>query len=575
MRNLELAWQLEQIAELLEIRDENPFKVRAYRRAAAVIRELPEPVDTVAARGELRRLPGVGEALAAKIEEWLRTGRIAFYDQLARELPPALADLLRILGVGPKAAYRLYRELGVTTVAELEQACREGRVRNLKGFGARSEERILEGIQRLQTHQTRTPLGEALALAREITAWLRALPAVQRVEVAGSARRMRETVGDLDLVCASADPGPVMEAFAALPFVTRVLALGDTRASVVLRTGLQVDLRVVPPAAFATALHHFTGSQAHNVHLRRRAREKGLHISEYGVARDDGTPLPVENEAALYELLDLPYIPPELREDRGEIEAALAGRLPRLVEVEQVRGDLHVHSTWSDGASSLEEMVAAAAARGYEFIGVSDHSPSLAVAGGLSPDRLRQKWAEIERVQARYPGIHILRSAEVDILPDGRLDYPDDLLAAMDLVIASIHSRLNQETEQITARLLAAIRHPAVHVIAHPTGRLLGRRAPYPFDFEAVCREAAAHGVALEINASPDRLDLNDEHLVRARRLGVFFVADTDAHHTRQLADLRLGIGQARRAWLGPEAILNTLPWGELRKRLRAPPAPA
>lgn len=570
MKNLELAWILEEIGDLLDLQGENPFKVRAYRRAARTIELLPEDIEAVWRRGELGKVEGIGKALEEKIDEWLSTGVMTYHAELKAQLPPGLRELTRVPGVGPKLAQRLYRELGIRNLDELEAACREQRLRHLKGLGPRTEENILRGIERLRRQMERFPLGLALPVAQQLVRALAALPVVQRVALAGSLRRGRETVGDVDIVASSPDPEPVMEAFVRTPGVEQVLARGDTKASIVLRTGLQVDLRVVRDDQFAAALHHFTGSKEHNVLLRELAQTKGLKISEYGIVRvDDDEVLAVATEADVFAAVGLPYIPPELREDGSEIAAAREGRLPELITVGDMKGDLHVHSDWSDGLDTIEAMALAARERGYEYIAITDHSPSLSVARGLDPARLEEQLREIDRLNRQLAGIRILSGCEVDILRDGTLDLPDELLARLDVVVASVHSAMGLDEREMTDRIVAAMRNPHVDIIGHPTGRILGRREPYAVDMERIIQVAAETGTCLEINASPDRLDLNDVYARWAHARGVMIVVNTDAHSTEGLDQMGYGVTVARRAWLGKADVLNCLPWPELKARLK------
>ncbi|MFO7311107.1 MAG: DNA polymerase/3'-5' exonuclease PolX [Bacillota bacterium] len=570
MKNLELAWILAEIGDLLELQGENPFKVRAYRRAARAIELLPEDIEAVWRRGELGRIEGIGKALEEKIDEWLSTGVMTYYEELRRQLPPGLRELTRVPGVGPKLAQRLYQELGIRNLDELEAACREQRLRHVKGLGARSEENILRGIERLRRQMERFPLGLALPVAQQLVRALAEFPSVQRVAIAGSLRRGRETVGDVDIVASSADPASVMDEFVRTPGVEQVLARGDTKASIVLKMGLQVDLRVVRDDQFAAALHHFTGSKEHNVALRELAQAKGLKISEYGIVRvDEGEPLAVATEADVFAAVGLPCIPPELREDGSEIAAAREGRLPALITLGDIKGDLHVHSEWSDGLHSIEAMALAARERGYEYIAITDHSPSLSVARGLDPSRLEEQLEEIARLNRRLDGIRILTGCEVDILRDGSLDLPDEILARLDVVVASVHSAMNLDEAEMTERIVAAMRNPHVDIIGHPTGRILGRREPYAVDMERIIAVAAETGTCLEINASPDRMDLKDVHARWARERGVMIVINTDAHSTDGLDQMAYGVTVARRAWLGKADVLNCLSWPELKARLK------
>jgi DNA polymerase (family 10) len=496
--------------------------------------------------------------MASHIQEMVETGTLGFRDELLAEVPRSLIELMRLPGLGPKKAKKVFDELEIGSVDELETAAREGRIAAIPGFGAKSQEKILAGIAEYRQHGSRFLLNEAERSVEPLLSYLREIPEIERLEVAGSYRRRKETIGDIDLLAIASQPVPVMERFRAYAQVDKILMAGETRSTIVLGSGLQVDLRVVPPECYGAALVYFTGSKEHNVKLRRRAVERGLRISEYGVFRlhggvheeDAGTEgdcIAGREEADVYATVGLAWIPPEMREDRGEIEAAAAGRLPDLIRVEDLRGDLHMHSTWSDGRNSIEEMVEACVAHGYEYMVISDHSKSLAMTRGLDAYRLRQQWAEIEEVRARHPGIRILRSMEVDILGDGSLDLEDEMLAGLDLVLVSLHSRLDLPADQQTERVLRALEHPEVNVFCHPTARLINRRKPAEFDVDLVLRRAAELGVALELNCSPSRLDLKDSHLALAKQLGCKIVIDTDSHRTRELHLMRYGVDQAGR----------------------------
>lgn len=570
MKNLQLAATLAEIGDLLELLGENPFRIRAYRRAARSVELLPESIETVWRDGRLTQVEGVGKGIAADIEQWLATGAIEVHEQLMQKLPRGLLEVIRVPGVGAKTAQLLHQQLGIESLDDLEEACRRGRVRTVKGLGAKTEENILRGIERLRRHAARVPLGAALPVARLIVDELKALPAVQRVAFAGSARRGRETIGDLDIIASSDDGAAVIAAFVALPGVGQVLAQGREKASVVLAQGLQVDLLVVRDHQFAAALHHFTGSKEHNIAMRELARSRRLRISEHGILDEaTGAVLPVETEADVFAAVDLPFIPPELREDGSEIAAARRSALPRLIEESDVRGDLHVHSTWSDGRHSILEMAEAARARGYEYIAVTDHSKSLGVAGGLSPEELLAQIEEIRELNRRWDDFRILAGAEVDILPDGTLDYDDDLLRRLDIVIASVHSAMNQDEETMTERIVAAMRHPLVDIVAHPTGRVLGRRDPYAVNVQRLIEAAAATGTCLEINASPERLDLKDVHARSAKDAGVRLAVNTDAHRVEGLDQISYGVTVARRAWLEKKHVLNCLSLDELLRTLK------
>jgi DNA polymerase (family 10) len=564
--NPEIARIFEEVADVLEIQSANPFRIRAYRNAVRTVESLTTPLRKWVEEGRsLTDLPGIGKEMANHVKEMVETGTLGFRDELLAEVPRSLIELMRLPGLGPKKARKVYDELKIGSVEELEAAAKEGRIASLPGFGAKSQEKILAGIQEYRQHGSRFLLPQAERVIEPLLGYLRESPELERLEVAGSYRRRKETIGDIDLLAIASEPVPVMERFRGYPQVDKILNAGDTKSTIVLGSGLQVDLRVVPAECYGAALVYFTGSKEHNVKLRRRAVERGLRISEYGVfhERADGESEHVagREEADVYATVGLAWIPPELREDRGEIEAAAAGPLPELIRVEDLRGDLHMHSTWSDGRNSIEEMVTACAARGYEYMVISDHSKSLAMTGGLDAYRLRLQWAEIEQVRARHPEIRILRAMEVDILGDGSLDLEDEMLAGLDLVLVSLHSRFDLPADQQTERVLKALSHPEVNVFCHPTARLINRRKPVEMDLDLVLRRAAELGVAVELNSSPSRLDLKDTHLKLARELGCKVVIDTDAHRIGELDLMRYGVEQARRAGLTPGDVLNTLPY--------------
>lgn len=570
IRNQDVATLLENIAELLEAKGDSPYRIGAYRTAARRIASLPEDITTLWQEGRLEEIPGVGESIAAKIDEYLRTGRLRYLEELRRQVAPGLAALLLVPGLGARRAQTLIEALGITSVAELGEAARAGRIRRLPGFGAKLEANLLREVERLERRSQRLPLGLALPTAEEVAGLLRQHPAVLRVEPCGSIRRMRETVGDIDLLIASPDPEAAITAFTTLPVVKEVLAHGPTRASILTAGDLQVDARAVAPEVYGAALQYFTGSKEHNIALRDLAIHRGLKLSEYGVFEErSGRRLASATEEEVYAALGLPWIPPELREHRGEIEAAQAGRLPRLVEEGDIRGDLHVHTNWSDGADSLEAMVEAARRRGYEYVAIADHSRGLGIARGLTEARIRAQRRAIEQLNQRLAPFRVLHGIEVNIRRDGSLDYPDEVLREFDVVTASVHSGFDQSEEAMTARILAALRNPYVDILGHPQGRLLGKREGYAVDLEAVLAAARETGVALEINSQPDRLDLDDVWARRARANGVRLVVDTDAHATGQLALLRYGVAVARRGWLERQDLLNTRPLADLLASLR------
>jgi len=566
MDNREVAAVFDRIADLLEIQGEAVYRVNAYRRAAESIRSTSEQVVTLASAGRLQEIPGVGEAIASKIEELLSSGQMAFYDKLVAAVPEGLIGVLEIQDVGPKKAARFWNELGVTSIDELEAAARAGKLRGLAGMGEKSEARILASIEAYRRRSGRASIGVALPVAERLLAKLRGLPGVQQAELGGSLRRWRETIGDIDLVVASNDPARVTGGFAALTEVRRVRSLGETKVSVELEGGLQAQLWVHPVSRFGTAWQYATGSQAHNVRLRERAQAMGLSLSEHGFRQPEGAELLVAEEEHAYNVLGLPWVPPELREDRGEVQAAAAGALPELVSEADLRGELHAHSTWSDGAATLLEMAEAASEIGLAYLVISDHSQSLGIARGLSVDRLRAQRREIDQAQRRLGRrIRLLQGAEVEILSDGRLDYPDSVLGELDLVTASLHSSLRQSRPQATARLLAAIRNPHVDLIGHPTGRMVEGREGADLDLDEVFQAALETRTMLEINAHPERLDLNDIHARRAGELGCVLAINTDAHRPSDLLLRRFGVGVARRAWLGAGQVANAWPLDDLQ----------
>jgi DNA polymerase (family 10) len=574
MENLDIARILEELADLLEIQGANPFRIRAYRNAVRTVEDLTRPIRSMVQEGEdLAELPAIGNDIAGHITELLQTGRIGRLEEVAAQFPRSLVELMRLDGVGPKKARKLFDELDIRTVEDLAAAIDEGRVEALSGFGKKSAQKIGRAIEDHRRHGGRFLIDEAEKLIAGVVDFVGAAPGVERVEVAGSLRRRKETIGDIDLLAQNEGDGtPVVEHFAGYPGAERVEVSGSTKGNIVLPSGLSIDLRVIPRRSFGAALQYFTGSKEHNVAVRARAVRRGLRVNEWGVfrvpegadpatlAKDEGERIGGSEEAEVYEAMGLTFIPPELRENRGEVEAALKGRLPRLVTVEDIRGDLQMHSTWSDGKASVEEMARACLDRGYAYLAITDHSPAMAMVQGLTPERAREQWKEIEEVRERVAGIEILRSAEVDILKDGNLDLPDETLAELDVVVVSVHTFMDQDRTTMTDRVIRALRHPAVDILAHPTGRLLNRREPFDMEVEPVLEAAAELGVAVELNANPNRLDLSDTHVSRARALGVKVVISTDAHSPKGLGNMRFGVDQARRGWLEPDDVLNCLP---------------
>ncbi|HEX7547475.1 MAG TPA: DNA polymerase/3'-5' exonuclease PolX [Candidatus Methylomirabilis sp.] len=561
MKNAEIAALFSEIADFLEIKGENPFRVRAYRRAAQTMEGLAEDVAALADRGELLEIPGIGKDLAGKIQEFLQSGAVEYLEGLRREIPAGVVELMHIHGVGPKTAKLLYEQVGVDSVEKLEELAKEHKLAGVPGIQAKTEENILKGIAVWRGGRERTPLGAALTLAETILETLRDLEEVDQISTAGSLRRMKETVKDIDILVTSKMPARIMEVFVGLSNVAEVLAHGETKSSVRLREGIQVDLRVVEPECFGAALQYFTGSKQHNIRVRELAQRMELKVSEYGVFDGkSGKRVAGAIEEDVYRAVGLPFIPPELREDAGEIEAALADRLPTLVALADIRGDLQLHTTWSDGAHSLADLAAGVQAKGYQYMAVTDHSKSVTVAKGMDEARVVQMIAEVRSLNRRLKRFRVLAGCEVDILADGSLDFPDEILAQLDLVQVSVHSRFKMSREEMTARIVRAVRHPLVHILGHPTGRLIGERAAYEVDMEAVLQAAKVAGIAVEINASPSRLDLNDLHARRAKDLGIPITISTDAHAMPQLDFMRYGVAVARRAWLSPGDVLNTLP---------------
>lgn len=557
--NRQLAEIFRKIADMLEIKGEVIYKILAYRKAADSLDNLGRDVSEVWREGKLTAIPGVGKAIAEKIDELLSTGRLEFLEKLKREVPESLVDLLQVPDLGPKKVALFWKELGVTDLAGLEAAAREGKLRNLPGMGEKSEAKVLAGIAALARRSDRIPLGRAWVFAQELIAWLRQQPGVVAAEAAGSLRRMRATVGDIDLVVAVEDSAGLMSAFINRPDVVEVLGQGGTKSSVVFEHGLRAQLWAHPPSRFGTALQYATGSKDHNVRLRELALKKGLSLSEHALTRSDGSEILCGSEEEVYAWLGLPWIPPELREERGEVQAALKGELPRLIELADIRSELHSHSTWSDGKLSIRQMAEAARERGIKLLAITDHSASLGVTGGMKAEDLIRQRREIEAVQRELgDSIRLLQGAEVEILADGRLDYPDEVLSQLDIVCASIHTSLRQPRDKVTERMLNAIRNPHVDMIGHPTGRMLPNREPADLDMDAVLAAAAEHHTALEINAHPSRLDLDDVYARRAIGLGIRLSINTDAHSDTDFDLLHFGVATARRGWVTAEDVINT-----------------
>lgn len=573
MNNQQIAQVFANIADLLEIKGEVIYKVLAYRRAAESLRDYSREVRAVWQEGKLRDIPAVGAAIEEKINELLATGKLNFYERLRGELPEGLVDVLAVPDVGPKKVAMFWKKLGVTNVPELEAAARAGKLRDLPGMGEKSEAKILAGIESLakRVASGRRHLSVAWPIAQEVLAFLRGLPGVERAEAAGSLRRRRSTIGDLDFLVAAAEADPIMEAFCQYPSVARVLGHGPTKSSVEFGNGLQADLRVLPPERFGTLLQYFTGSKDHNVKIRELALRQTLSLNEHAFTKPNGDEILCATEEEVYGRLGLSYIPPELREDRGEIEAAARGTLPTLVTEDDLISELHSHSTWSDGALTILAMARAARERGLKLLAVTDHSYSLGITGGLTPEKVVAQRQEIDAAQKELGrGLRLLQGAEVEIKSTGQLDFGDEVLASLDVVVASLHTSLRQPREQITARLLSAVQNRHVDIIGHPTGRLFPDREGADLDMEAILQAAAQSGVALEINANPMRLDLDDVYAQRALQLGCLLSINTDAHHASELDLCHFGVGIARRAWATPEQVINTWPEEKLLRWLKA-----
>lgn len=566
MRNGEIAQLLGTIASLLELKGGNRFKQIAYADAARQIENWPIPIEDLWKEGRLRKIPGVGEGIAKKIAEVLETGQCGFLEELKEEIPLGLLELEKVPGVGPKLALMLYQELGICSISALEESVRAGLLRSLPRLGPKSEKNILRGIETLVQQSGRIPLGVAMPVAEGIVAQLRNTCTLQEIQICGSLRRWKETIGDLDLLVSAMDPEPVMKAFIAMPDVAEILGVGPTKSTILTSSRLQVDLRVVPPDSWGAALQYFTGSQAHNVHLRELAIRQKMKLNEYGLfSMEDNQKRAGETEEGIYQTLGLEWVPPELREDQGEVEAAQKKCLPHLVELRDIRGDLHTHTEWSDGSDSLAEIARAAERMGYQYLVISDHAQALAVANGLTWERFLQQRSELRSLEFGS-GFQVLWGVEANILNEGRLDFSMDLFAAFDLVLAGIHSGLNQTRVQITQRVVRALSSGRVDILVHPTGRLIGKRNPFEIEIGEVMATAGSVGAALEINTSPERLDLKDIHARTARdKYALQLALGTDAHTTKSLEAMRYGVALARRAWLEPRDVLNTFTLKELR----------
>ncbi|HYA28625.1 MAG TPA: DNA polymerase/3'-5' exonuclease PolX [Acidobacteriota bacterium] len=582
MENIEIARILNDYAELLEFKNENRFRVGSYRRAAQMIQSLSEPLgQMIAEHKDLTELPGVGKSMAEHITEIVQTGGLKALTVMRREFPASMSELLQLEGLGPKRTKQLYTTFKIRSIKELALAIDAGKLNSLPGFGKKSIEKLRQAIRTFEKRPKRFLLRDADQLVRPLIEYLRTAGGIEQLEVAGSYRRRMETVGDIDILVACENAEPVMQRFQAYPEVERVLSAGTTRGTVVLRSGLQVDLRVLPQSCYGAALNYFTGSKAHNIVLRTLGVERGLRISEYGIFRvprgataeesskAEGERIGGAKEEDLYRILKLDYVPPELREDRGEIQAAREHKLPELIKLEDIRGDFHMHSKWTDGHNTIEEMMRACADLGYQYCCISDHSKAVRVAGGLGAKEFAEQRKEIEKLRSNLRGMKLLAGCEVDILPDGSLDLSDEILDQLDIVIAAVHSKMDMPQSEMTKRVLKALAHPAVTMLAHPTGRLINDREPFAIDLEEVFRAAKEYGVAIELNGQPQRLDLNDVYIHRAMDLGVKISLNTDAHGTEQLKFMKYGVDQARRGWLEKRHVLNTMTWPQLEKWLK------
>ncbi|HOW42741.1 MAG TPA: DNA polymerase/3'-5' exonuclease PolX [Candidatus Omnitrophota bacterium] len=568
MKNALVAEIFRSIAQILQIRGDNRFRIRAYERAAANVEGYAEDIESVARQGRLQEIPGIGEDLSEKIEEIVRSGKLKFLDELKREIPSGVLDLLSVPTVGPKTAQILYRQLHIDSIAALRHAIEAHQLQALAGFKEKTIENIRKGVALVEKSRERMTLHQAIQVSEKFVSALKKLPRVEEIVCGGSLRRCKESVRDIDILIVSGNPQAVMDAFCALPMAKEILAHGQTKASVRTPAGVQVDCRVVEKKAFGAALVYFTGSKNFNIKLRMLAQKKKAKINEYGLFKGERF-IAGRTEEELFKALGMQFVDPEIREDTGEIELALQGRLPRLVEHKDLKGDLHMHSAWSDGISSIEEMARSARSLGYSYIAVTDHSQGLKVANGLSPASLLKKRKEIDALNRRLRGVRVLFGAEVDIDAEGRLDYPDAILKEFEIVVGAIHSGFKQPAGQITRRLIRACENKYVHIIAHPTGRLIGSREAYAFDMEAVLRSAARTRTALEINSFPDRMDLNDTHCRMAKEAGVRISINTDSHAADQLTNIRYGLAMARRGWLEAADVLNTLPLDQLLQELK------
>ena len=565
MKNKELADLFEKMADILEFKGENPFKISAYRRASRIIGDLTQDIEEIAEKGKLKDVPGIGEGMAQKVVEYLKTGKISKFEEVKKGVPDELIAIMDIPGMGPKTLSMLHKEKGIGNLSQLERALEDGSLLGLFGMGEKKIENIKRGIQLLKQSKGRMNLGVAFPVAKRIVEALRQKTGSKKIEWAGSLRRMKENIGDIDILATGPDKEKIVQAFIRLPEVKEVLASGETKASVIVEGGTQIDLRVVEEDSYGAALQYFTGSKGHNIHLRGIAKAKGLKINEYGVFKGKKR-IAGKEEKDVYRVLGMDWMEPEIREDRGEIEAAQEKRLPKLIQESEIKGDLHVHSKWSDGMTPIEEIAKAAQKRGYQYVALCDHSQSLRIAHGLDETRLLKQIEEIDRINERLKDFQIVKGTEVDILTDGKIDHPDKVLQRLDFVVAAVHSGFKQEKGKMTKRIVRALENPLVHCLAHPSGRLLGARAPYEVDIDEVMETAKKHGKVLEINATLERLDLDDIRCMKAKQMGIRMSIGTDSHHPDQMWMMSLGVAVARRGWLETKDVLNTLSLKEILK---------
>ena len=569
MKNKELADLFGRMADILEFKGENPFKISAYRRASRILGDLTQDIEEIAESGKLRSVPGIGEGMAEKIGEYLKTGKVSKYEEVKKGVSDELIAIMDIPGMGPKTLSMLHKEKGIRNLSQLEKSVEDGSLMGLPGIGEKKIENIKRGIQLLRQSKGRMHLGIAFPLAKRIVEALRERTGFKKIEWAGSLRRMKQDIGDIDILATGSNKEKILDTFTHLPEVKEVLAAGGTKASVIVEGGTQIDLRVVEEDSYGAALQYFTGSKGHNVHLRGIAKAKGIKINEYGIFKGEKK-LGGKEEKEIYHALRMAWIEPELREDRGEIEASLEGHLPTLLQESDIKGDLHVHSKWSDGTSSVEEVARAAQKRGYQYVAICDHTKSLRIAHGLDESRRLEQIEEIDNVNKSLRGFRVLKGAEVDILPDGRLDLSDKVLEKLDVVVVAVHSAFKQGKERMTRRIIEALKNPFTHILAHPSGRLLGARDPYEVEIEEVMKAAKKYGKALEINAYSERLDLDDIHCRKAKEMGIRLSIGTDAHHLDQMWMIGLGVAVARRGWLETKDVINTLSLREMVKWCRS-----